>query len=144
MSVRVGINGFGRIGRLVFRALVELARALVASGTLRVAAGTWLFPAKIDDGEVAELSRLALGDELERLNEAENSENFSSRLSTTMTRLARNSKSASALMPRQSKLSPLLASCFVPWGLRVFTTVRSRGSVAAAIATCSFASACSV
>lgn len=53
------------------RVLVELARALVASGTLRVEAGTWLFPAKIDDVQIAELSRLALGDEIERLNEAE-------------------------------------------------------------------------
>ena len=49
------------------RVLIELARALVASGTLRCEAGTWLFPEHIDAAEIAELARIALGDEATRL-----------------------------------------------------------------------------
>jgi hypothetical protein len=50
------------------RALTDLSRALVASGTLRCEAGTWLFPERIDDAQVAELARIALGDEIARLD----------------------------------------------------------------------------
>jgi hypothetical protein len=52
------------------RGLTDLSRALVSSGTLRCENGTWLFPERIDDAQIAELSRIALGDEIARLDEA--------------------------------------------------------------------------
>jgi hypothetical protein len=55
------------------RALTELARALVARGLLRCDAGTWLFPERLDDTELASLAQLALGAELEHLSRASSS-----------------------------------------------------------------------
>jgi hypothetical protein len=52
------------------RAIIELSRALIMSGTLRCNAGTWLFPERIHEAEIAELARIALGDEVARLDEA--------------------------------------------------------------------------
>jgi hypothetical protein len=52
------------------RALTELARELVVRGTLRCDAGTWLFPERIDEAELAGLARLALGVEVQHLQSA--------------------------------------------------------------------------
>ena len=45
MAVKVAINGFGRIGRLVFRALVE--QGLVGKDIEVVAVGEFVPPAKL-------------------------------------------------------------------------------------------------